>query len=61
LTLDAFEEEFLKPEGRIADISVSVDDERAKARLAKWLSRMLSRTRSQPKGGPARRSAARAA
>jgi hypothetical protein len=58
LTLDAFEEEFLQPEGLVADITVSVDDARAKARFGRWLSRM--RPRAQPKQGRARLPARRA-
>jgi hypothetical protein len=47
LTLDAFEEEFLRPEGRLADISVTADDGQAKARFGRWLRTVLSRSRSR--------------
>jgi hypothetical protein len=60
LTLDAFEEEFLEPEGRAADITVSVEDGRSKARFDRWL-RRISRAQLQPAGEAARRTAPRRA
>jgi hypothetical protein len=53
LTLDAFEEEFLRPEGRLADISVTADDGQAKARFGRWLRDARSRDRSRSREAPA--------
>jgi hypothetical protein len=55
LTLDAFEEEFLRREGALADISVSVDNAQANARFGRWLRTVLSPSRSRSrKAGSAR-------
>lgn len=61
LTLEAFEEEFLQPEDRLADTTVSVDDPQAKVRFNRWLSRMLSRLYPQAQREPVHRSRKRAA
>jgi hypothetical protein len=55
LTLDAFEQEFLLPDGRIVDITMSVEDGAAKARLGRWVRRMRARTYEQAQERPADR------
>jgi hypothetical protein len=57
LTLDAFEEEFLRPERAAADISVTVDGAQAKARFGRWLRNVLSRSRSRSRKAGAHGSA----
>jgi hypothetical protein len=60
LTLEAFEQEFLLPDGRIVDITVSVEDGEAKARLGRWVRRMQARTHEQPQESPVHRPATQA-
>ncbi len=43
LAVEAFEEEFLLPENRPVDITVSVEDGGAQLRFRRWLRRTLSR------------------
>jgi len=50
LDLEAFEQEFLVAEGRLADITVTVEDGPAKARFGKWLRRRAQRAYTLAKG-----------
>jgi hypothetical protein len=61
LTLDAFQAEFLQPEGRPVDVTVFAEDGRAKARFDRWLSATRARAGAQAPASSARRPAARKA